>query len=131
MTNKAEFFKQNKNEIVAGIIKYTPEILKETTDDYPALITRIVKYGMSEINLAEQNTGNITSFVWEILDKAGLVELRTPHTTQIPMMTEKGMQYLKLIDPQADIYWEIDNGQLRSLIVMPNEAPELLETYNQ
>lgn len=131
MTNKADFFKQNKNEIVAEIIKYTPKILRETTDDYSGLITRIIKYGMSEIDLTEQNTGDVTSFAWEILDKAGLVELRTPHVTEIPMMTEKGMQYLKLIDPQADVYWEINNGQLKSLIVMPKEAPELLKTYNR
>lgn len=133
MMKIVDYLKQNQEAVIKQMLTYFPKEIISNTDSVKALVARVLKSALSQID-SKQNVTNVTAdkVAKVLLLSSYPVDLRKPiKYPSAEVDAEGNIHRTEIIAPQITIYWDQDKTHLLACARFPEDRKgEIIGVYD-
>lgn len=133
MMKIVDYLQQNQEAVINQMLTYFPKEIISNTDSVKALVARVLKSALSQID-AKQNVTNVTAdkVAKVLLLSSYPVDLRKPIKYPSAEVDDDGhIHRTEIVAPQITIYWDQDKTHLFACAQFPEDRKgEIIGVYD-
>lgn len=133
MMKIVDYLKQNQEAVIKQMLTYFPKEIISNTDSVKALVARVLKSALSQID-TKQNVTNVTAdkVAKVLLLSSYPVDLRKPIKYPSAEVDADGnIHRTEIVAPQITIYWDQDKTHLFACARFPEDHKgEIIGVYD-
>lgn len=133
MMKIVDYLTQNQEAVIKQMLTYFPKEIISNTDSVKALVARVLKSALSQID-AKQDVANVTAdkVAKVLLLSSYPVDLRRPIKYPSAEVDDEGnIHRTEIVAPQITIYWDQDKTHLFACARFPEDRKgEIIGVYD-